>query len=234
MTRTVSDPTSSHASSSAGLKAFLKRPPAVALWAATATLVGILGASAIGHELRLRSGQELCLAVRPIDPREVLLGHYVQLGYAVGDSQPLAPLIGAGDMTAIRTALEGDGGEIWAIFESKPDAPARLAAISLDRPSNLPEGRIAVRTTGALTEIYPDRPAMEADETSPAVTPESGVTIRIGQDRYYADQSEAEALEATIRTGREDVCAILSVSPEGEPALRGIKVADKRVVPGWF
>ncbi|MBU6320839.1 MAG: GDYXXLXY domain-containing protein [Alphaproteobacteria bacterium] len=216
------------------VKEFLKRPPPQALLAATAFLVLMMGAVAVSHELSLRSGRELILAVRPVDPREILMGHYVQLAYVAGDPRPLEDLIDADEAPQLRETLAGDGGWVWAVFDTRTSPAAELVEITLSAPASHDEGRIAVRVSAMMTEIYPDAaPPKDGEEITPP-EPIPAITVRVGPDRYYADQTEAETLDAALRSGERSLSAILSVSKEGEASLRGLQAEGERIVPGWF
>jgi uncharacterized membrane-anchored protein len=216
------------------LKEFLKQPPPQALLTAAAFLVLMIGAIAVRHELLLRSGRELILAVRPVDPREILMGHYVQLAYVAGDPRQLEGLIDPDDGPRLREALAGDGGTVWAVFDVRTSPAAELVSITLSAPSTLDEGRIAMKVSAMMTEIYPDAaPAKDGEEIVPP-EPIPAIAIRVGPDRYYADQKEAEALEAALRSGDRSLSAILSISAGGEASLRGLKADQERILPGWF
>lgn len=101
--------------------------------------IAVLGSMIWGRAAILRSGTEIVLAVRPIDPRDLLRGDYVIVGY---DISGLARSLFAGPMpeeysgphTLFLRLKAGEGG-LWepvsARFDGAPSAPPAPGEVDL-------------------------------------------------------------------------------------------------------
>jgi len=208
------------------------RSPVWPLPVTGAVLSLLLFAIGAYHEAERLRGEEIVLQTAPVDPRAVLLGHYVELAYEAETARALADIAPAREIRRMQT-LMSDGAEhwAWAWFEQEKDGPWRLVRITLTRPEGAP-GSVGIRVKARASAL----PAPE-----PGALAVHGISIRIGTDRFYTDEREAKAIEAAARlrspeTGelRTDVSVILSVSSRGQPRLSGLVIDGKERRPGWL
>lgn len=86
------------------------------------------------EQYRVTSGESILVKVVPLDPRDLLRGQYLRLGYEF--SRPW-------DFTAARVQVPADG-PVWVVLRRAGEfhVPARLA---LERPTTLGPGEVALR-----------------------------------------------------------------------------------------
>ena len=173
-------------------------------------------------EARAReAGTEVILDMQPIDPRSLLSGHYVILGFAhtLPAGAPCPPIA---DLPYDRR-MRG-----WVALTRRGErhvvtgaAPTRADAQRL--------GEIVVRGAANCNAPTP------AAEVAPAS--DGAIRLDLSVDRYHADQDEAEAIEKAIRDRSEGdarVAAILSIARDGTPRTKGLIVDGKRIELTWF
>lgn len=184
------------------------------------------------HEAERLRGEEIVLETAPVDPRAVLLGHYVELAYEAETARALADIAPAREVRRMQTLLS-DGAEhwAWAWFEEEQGGSWRLVRITLTRPEG-PPGSVGVRVRARRSD-------MAASEPEGLVV--DGISIRIGADRFYTDEQEAMAIETAARVrspetaeSLTDIRVILSVSSSGQPRLSGLIIDGRERRPGWL
>ena len=189
-----------------------------------AALVGL-----VVMEGRARAaGVEVLLPMRPVDPRGLLTGHYIQLSFA----NRLEPGRACPPLTA---PTEGPTGwrdkppETWLALNRDGDVHV-LTGEYATRKEAAAAGEIVVRGSARCTsQFWPSRNGDSGEESTVVV-------MDLGVDRFHADQDEAERLEKILRNRDqiERMNAILSVSPDGAVRTKGITVDGKRVELTWF
>ncbi len=165
------------------------------------------------------AGTEVIVAMRPVDPRALLTGHYVQLSF-----DDAIPLGGACPPTDIESGADG-----WIALRKAGDRHV-VAAVMGARAAAAPLGDVVVR--GAATCNPPSPPSTEVKTGQPG-----NVTMRLAVERFHADQDEAVALETAMRDvpdGETRLFAILSIGKDGAPRTKGLIVDGKRVDLTWF
>jgi uncharacterized membrane-anchored protein len=141
--------------------------------------IGFLSWTIVGRAAILRDGKEVLLKVKPIDPRDLLRGDYVRLGYEIGDiplniisNAPAAEFVTEDGPIFVRLAKDADG--YW-----------RARSASLGEPAGTPgAGEVDIRGTirGGLT-----------------LGPEASLGVAFGIDRYYVPEGEGRAIETDMR-----------------------------------
>lgn len=172
-------------------------------------------------EARARAaGTEVVLDMEPIDPRSLLSGHYVILGFAQALPQgakcpPIA------DVPFDRR----DRGWV-ALTRSGERHVVSGAAVTRAEAQKL--GQIVVRGIALCNEPTPG--------TDGAPGMDGAVRLDLAVDRYHADQDEAEAIEKAIRDreGEARVAAVLSIASDGTPRTKGLIVDGERIELTWF
>lgn len=144
--------------------------------------IGFLASAIFSRAAVLRDGREVLLEVTPIDPRDLLRGDYVILGYTItqletalfSDPPPVeGDDVGLDDQTVfVRLKPDGDG--VWqAIAARVGERPATVA------------GPDEVDLRGAM------RPLWSSGQEQ--------VSVRYGIERYYVPEGEGRAIEADMR-----------------------------------
>jgi uncharacterized membrane-anchored protein len=214
-----------------GRPAGFKKPAIWPLPAAGATLTLVLAAMISYHEVQVARGEMLIVATSPVDPRDVLLGHFVQLAYEAEEPRRIDELVPPDEQAALLEHLRTARSPlVWALFRSEANDSFALFRISMTRPDDAP-GAIAVRLPARVTGT---------GTISEGVQPDTEIAVDIPLDRFYADEKEALAIEAAASlrgdNGRAltDIRAILSISDHGKPRMAGLIVNGVVRRPGWF
>lgn len=163
--------------------------------------VGILLGLAAREEARLADGRIVLLAVRPVDPRDLLRGDYVILTYAVERLEPTIP-VAAGLVP---------GGPAWLVVATAPGEAARPRRVLAEAPpaAALEEAEVALRVVWQGTA-------------------EQGGDQRLtlpGIGRYYVPEGTGQDLEEAIRDGA--VLARLSVDDDGTARVAALLVGGQ-------
>lgn len=149
----------------------------VAALAVAVVQIGFLVSMIAGRSAILRSGQEVLLEVRPIDPRDLLRGDYVILGYNISSiptelfaEKPSEDEEGEGRVIYVRLKADADG--LWepiaARYDEKPDPEAT-------------EGEVDIRGSATWFEST------------------ASVDVLYGIERFYVPEGEGKAIENDLR-----------------------------------
>jgi uncharacterized membrane-anchored protein len=173
-------------------------------------------------EARARAaGTEVVLDMEPIDPRSLLSGHYVILGFAHSLPQ------GARCPPIANIPFDRrDGG--WVALKRNGERHV-VSGAAATRAEAEKLGEIVVRGSAHCNAPTP------AAEGAPGA--DGAVRLDLAVDRYHADQDEAESIEKAIRdTDAQEarVAAILSISKDGTPRTKGLIVDGERIELTWF
>lgn len=144
--------------------------------AAVATAqVGFLFSMIAGRAAILRSGQEVVLEVRPIDPRDLLRGDYVVLGYNISQvsldlfAGPPPGTIGVDEHVVFVRLRAGEDG-IW-----QP-----VAARYGDRPEPAPaDGEVDIKGMASAALVHNA----------------TWIGVTYGVERFYVPEGEGRAIE---------------------------------------
>lgn len=180
-----------------------------------AALIGLVIAEGAARD----AGTEVIVAMRPVDPRALLTGHYVQLSF-----DDAIPAGGACPPSDIESGAEG-----WIALRKAGDRHV-VAAVMGARAAAAPLGDVIVR--GAAICNPPLPPSAEDKSGQPG-----NITMRLAVERFHADQDEAVALETAMRDapdGETRVFAILSIGQDGAPRTKGLIVDGERIELTWF
>lgn len=159
--------------------------------------IGFLGWMIAGRATILRHGKEVLLKVEPVDPRDLLRGDYVRLGYDISRIEvekianlPQGELATAEGPIVVRLKKDADG--YWRATSAWLGTAATQA------------GADEVDIVGHVSDGW-------------SLTPGSTISVDYGIERYYVPEGEGLAIEEEMRKRNFGA----------EPALRsfGIKVA---------
>ncbi len=160
--------------------------------------IGFLASMIAGRAAVLRNGQEVTLAVEPVDPRDLLRGDYVVLGYNIGrvpadlfpEEQPRSV---PGDGRAVHVRLRADENGIWQPVAASFDAPPSAMAA---------EGEVDIRGTTHS----------RWDEGT------SHIDVRYGIERFYVPEGEGRAIEADLNV--RSFLMKVAVAPDGTAQIK--------------
>jgi uncharacterized membrane-anchored protein len=172
---------------------------------------GAIAALIVNRAMLLTQGREIVLTVVPVDPRDLLRGDYVRLGYQI--SQIPASLLQAsghrGDGGTVFVTLERQAqpeGEKWVPVAASPELPAAPEA----------GDRIVLRGTLDLPWSW-----FAADGSYRATA-----HVKYGIESYFVPENTGGDLEKATRAG--GVKAVIAVSGNGAAAIKGLIVEGVR------
>lgn len=182
------------------------------------------------------SGQEVRLAMEAFDPRSLLSGHYaaLQMVQRLPDGAECPP-----DLEAHYSSEES-----WVALSPAPGGVHQVSGAGGTRAAALRHGTLVVRGEAncrqdiVTPEPPPSEPTIDDDARPETETQQTIITLDIGIDRFYAGQTQAEALEDTLRDqGQADApaaFAIVSIGQDGRGRLKGVEVGGTRADLNWF
>jgi uncharacterized membrane-anchored protein len=153
----------------------------------------------------LRNGQEIVLEVEPIDPRDLLRGDYVWLGYEIGTipAKQIANL----------PAGEGSAGDSWLYVRVKKadDGYWHLLSASFDEPPSAPPAPDEADVKG---HVYAGQ----------SLAPGNAIRVDYGIERYYVPEGEGLAIEEDMRVKSFGVRVALA--SDGTPQIKALLDGD--------
>ncbi|XBQ15167.1 MAG: GDYXXLXY domain-containing protein [Oceanicaulis sp.] len=189
----------------------------------TAVLAGLVG----HHAYRRSSGTEVLLEMEPVDPRDVLLGHYVIL------TTPVHRL----DTGALEGPETGwaRGDLVYVALEETAAGAALPVGAFREAPGGLfIRGRVqSVSTQQEYTEPEPLEDGSIGWRREPVPgTQRDELWVQYNIERYYAPQDQALALE---RQRNEDrLRLIVSVGDDGGAVIKGLEIDGERRIDRLF
>jgi uncharacterized membrane-anchored protein len=179
------------------LTALWQRIPKAVLFGAAILLQCALLVLMVADRVRiLREGREVTLQTRPVDPRDLLRGDYVVLGYDISQL-PAGAL--AGQPTAERNPV--------VFVKLAPDANGLYQAVSVHAapvtvtaPEVLIRGRVSY-SCGSTSRTFCDR-----------------LTIRYGLENYFVPEGEGKTLEQA--RNQQKLRVVAAVLPSGRAAIK--------------
>jgi uncharacterized membrane-anchored protein len=190
------------------LRHLLDRVPRAALFAVAGLVqVALIAAMVIDRASILRTGTEIMLQTRPIDPRDFLRGDYVALRYDISTIPPDA----FGGTTAI-----GKNAPIYVKLAPKPDGFYAVVSAHPD-PVAVAAGEVLIR--GRLTAGF-DCDHSVRTACAPA-------TVAYGLERYFVPEGEGGAIEAA--RNEHKVSVVAAVKAPGRAAIKRLLIDGKSV-----
>jgi hypothetical protein len=183
--------------------------PLYVLIVAGVCVLGLIGL--VVRETQARAnGTEVLFAMQPVDPRALLAGHYVMI-----DLQERLP-----DGAACPV---NDGGD-W-VGLSAIDGVHHVVGAGAARETT--PGDIAVRGSFECFEVF-------VSDDAPT---QNAMRLRLGVDRFYVNQTDAERIERVMFDQRADgearAFAILSIGTDGRASVKGVQVDGQRYESSW-
>jgi len=169
--------------------------------------IGFLGWMIAGRAAVLRDGREVLLKVEPVDPRDLLRGDYVRLGYEIGQ----IPIELAKNIPAAPVA--SGKATIFVRLEPATDGVWKLKAASL----------------GAPLEPAPtaDEVDIRGEVQSWNIAEGTGATIRpaFGIERFYLPEGEGRQIEQDMR--QRPFFVKVAVAADGAAQIKQFLDGDK-------
>jgi uncharacterized membrane-anchored protein len=168
----------------------------------------LLGTLAVMIESRasiLRDGVEVILKSEPIDPRDLMRGDYVRLGYGGGISVVEEDLV-TGDWPERDTVQP-----IWVVLSAGEDGLHTAREVRFSRPVEVEEGDVVMRSLPVRIRV-----AGNGRQTSVIDPP------RFGIERYYVPEGEGLEIEKARNEGRTTVA--VRVSEAGDPQIARLMI----------
>lgn len=153
----------------------------------------------------LRSGSEVTLRTLPVDPRDLMRGDYVILGYEISRlpaGMVKGPPPRKSGLNYLYVVLVKQANGLWTAERAQ-----------FEYPDVLKENEIVLRgEVEAPFQIYDEK---------------STIPVVYGIERYYVPEGEGLAIEYAQRDRAVDI--VLSVNEKGVAAIRALKIDGKQV-----
>ncbi|MBR0833189.1 GDYXXLXY domain-containing protein [Bradyrhizobium manausense] len=144
----------------------------------------------------LREGREVTLQTRPVDPRDLLRGDYVVLGYDITQLPAGAlagqPMAGRNPVVFVKLAPDASGLYQAVSVHAEP--------VTVTAPEVLIRGRVAY-SCGSTNRIFCDK-----------------LTIRYGLESYFVPEGEGRKLEQA--RNQQKLRVVAAVLPSGRAAIK--------------
>lgn len=156
----------------------------------------------------LKTGREITVPVKPVDPRDLFRGDYVTLGY---------------DISTLNTSLVPIGN-----FDNFPAGSTAYVTLS---PNTAGAWTVAAVATGRPATVAPSDVILKGrvDRTWRAQTAsDSVINMRYGIETYFVPEGTGRTLETQVREHKID--AIVAVGSDGTATLKGLVIDGERHV----
>jgi hypothetical protein len=192
---------------------FDRIPKFVLFGAAGLIQMVLIGLMVVDRAMILRTGADVTLQTRPLDPRDFLRGDYVVLGYDIS-SVPAGALKGApsaGWGTPVFVKIAPNRGGFYEAI-SVHAAPVEVAS-----PEVLIRGRVGFGAScGTEPRTFCDR-----------------LDVRYGIERYFVPEGEGRKLEDARNQRR--LAVVAAVAPTGRAAIKRLLIDGEPVYDEpWF
>jgi uncharacterized membrane-anchored protein len=157
----------------------------------------------------LKSGREITMPTRPLDPRDIFRGDYVTLGYDISSlrksSIPQQTTFDAFQPgTSVYVTLTPDPAAGWKAISVTPGYPRQAVASDV-----VLQARV--------------KTLWQAEDKSDAL-----LGVRYGIESYFVPEGTGRALE--VKVGERKIESIVAVDANGTAALKGLVVDGERHV----
>lgn len=181
----------------------------IAALAVALVQIGFLSWTIIGRAAILQNGKEIVLKTAPVDPRDLLRGDYVRLGYDI-TSIPTNSItdIGSRDVT-------GEDEPIYVLLKKQPDGLWTLQSASFTQPA-APASPDEAVIRGAVRGGW-------------NLGPDTSVMAEYGIERYYVPEGEGLAIEQDMREDQRPFRILAAVDDEGTAQIKALMDGDKKL-----
>lgn len=162
--------------------------------------VGLLSWMILGRAAVLRDGREVLLKVEPVDPRDLLRGDYVRLGYDISR-------IPVGLVTNMPSGDRLEASDVHVRLRKQPDGYWQAVSATLGAPPETAAGTDEIDLGGRASPSW----NLDAD---------SRLDVDYGIERFYLPEGEGRAIERDMRTRSFGVVA--SVGQDGTAQIKAL------------
>ncbi|MBC7280748.1 GDYXXLXY domain-containing protein [Hoeflea sp.] len=189
-----------------GLGQILRRRlnPILAGLVSAAILVGTLALAIERRASILRDGREVVLKTEPVDPRDLMRGDYVRLGYADLSSIDGSLVTGA-------WPAEDTTAPVWLVLTPGSDGAYVVRTASFSKPSAVVGEDVVLRSEPVRITVA--RPSGGSNSIGP---------LSFGIERYYVPEGEGLEIEDAQNEGRTTVA--VRVSADGEAQIARLMI----------
>ena len=170
--------------------------------------IGFLSWNIAGRAAILRNGKEVLLKVEPVDPRDLLRGDYVRLGYEIRnvpvkllDNAPSGAFVTEEGPVFVRLGKDDDG--FWR---------ARSATLGHLSAEAAPPGQVDIR--GEIDGGW-------------SLGPDASLSVRYDIDRFYVPEGEGRDIETDMRERSFGILA--AVASDGTPQIKALMDGDRKL-----
>jgi uncharacterized membrane-anchored protein len=168
--------------------------------------IGFLSFIIAGRAAVLRDGQEVLLKVEPVDPRDLLRGDYVRLGYDISN----IPVSMIGNVPS--DARWTETGPIFVRVKKESDGIWKMVSASLYEPPSTPPGDGEIDIRGMVDD---GRSLGQIDT----------LNVEYGIERFYLPEGEGLAIERNMRVRSFNIVA--AVAEDGSAQIKALMDGDK-------
>jgi uncharacterized membrane-anchored protein len=156
----------------------------------------------------LKSGREITMTVKPVDPRDLFRGDYVTLGYDISS-------LNTSNVPAARFKDFERGSVAFVTVHPGAAGAWTVAGVAPAYPEKVSEGDIVLK--GRVSSAWLSHDATQGT-----------IGLRYGIETYFVPEGTGRELEAKVRDNKID--AIIAVGTDGTAALKGLVVGGERHV----
>ncbi len=174
---------------------------------------GVIAGIIVNRAVHIANGREIVLDVIPVDPRDLLRGDYVRLGYTISRL--------AGAIVEIpERPYKGMPIFVTLEHQGKPGEEKWVAvAATAVRPA-MPESGSKIVLQGSLQWWWPYQRDRQTNKGSPEMN------LSYGIETYFVPESTGRDLEKLTRQAA--VRTVVSVDRNGKAAIKGIIIEGVR------
>jgi GDYXXLXY protein len=184
---------------------FARVPKLVLFGAAALIQIALIGLMVADRVMILRTGVDVPLQTRPLDPRDFLRGDYVVLGYDMASER----LTGRDKLVFVKLAPNRDG-----FYEA---ISAHAAPVDVASPEVLIRGHV-------VSGVNCGRDRCSVD---------SMLQVRYGIESYFVPEGEGRKLESA--RNQRKLTIVAAVAPTGRAAIKRLLIDGEPVYDEpWF
>lgn len=167
---------------------------------AAALQIAVLGWMVLDRTRLIKTGQEIVLPIRPVDPRDLFRGQYVRLGYDVSNVS----------LKLVEGPRPVRNAPFYVTLEQADDGTWRPLRLTAAKPHGHGPKEIVLK--GRAWRAFP--------------TGDTGsVAVRYGIESYFVPEGEGPRLEELARDKK--LAVLVAVDGSGTSAIKGILIDGK-------
>ncbi len=183
-----------------------------ALLAAVALIqTALLGKIVWDRHTLLKTGREIVMQVVPVDPRDILRGEYVTLGYGISPMRRASLQGGA----TLDGASRGDA--VFVTIRPGAESAWTPVAVATSYPKDVATGEAVLK--GRVQYLW-DEASNEASNA------DANLAVRFGIESYFVPEGSGKPIEEAVRDKK--IQAIVVVGSDGTAALKGLVIGGQR------